>query len=119
MKKNLNQNAMESLVSGLTAPVTEASPEVPAASAPQPKEVFQGSRRGRKPRGKDEEVISTVVYTELINKARAIAGLEGLAIKDIINKGLEMVIKVYEDKHGTVRPRRPKKKGDVNDVFDL
>lgn len=115
--KKFDKNAMESLVSGLTAPITEPCQD---ASAVTPsKESVSGSRRGRKPRGKDVEVISTVVDVDLINKARAIAGIEGLALKDIINKGLKMAIKIYEDKHGVVRPRRPKKKGDVNDVFDL
>ena len=67
----------------------------------------------------ENEVISTVVNKEKINKARAIAGIEGIAIKDIIDKGLDMVIKVYEEKHGPVRPRRPKKKGDVDEVFGV
>ena len=115
-KKDFNKNAMESLVSGLTSPVKEST-AVPSSSPVE--ERPSGSRRGRPSTRQDHEVISTVVNKEKINKARAIAGIEGIAIKDIIDKGLDMVIKVYEDKHGPVRPRRPKKKGDVDEVFGV
>ena len=114
-KKNFNKNAMESLVSGLTSPVKESAP----SSSTAEERPSSGGRRGRPSTRQENEVISTVVNKEKINKARAIAGIEGIAIKDIIDKGLDMVIKVYEEKHGPVRPRRPKKKGDVDEVFGV
>jgi len=116
-KKDFNKNAMESLVSGLTSPVKESAPAPSSSTAEQ--RPSSGGRRGRPSTRQENEVISTVVNKDKINKARAIAGIEGIAIKDIIDKGLDMVIKVYEEKHGPVRPRRPKKKGDVDEVFGV
>lgn len=109
MVKKLNQDAMADLVSGLT----NSSDQVGSS------EQFPAPHRGRKPNKKETEIISTVVEKELIGKARSIAGIEGLNIKDIINKGLSMFISRYEEKKGPVRIHRPRKKGDIDHLLDL
>lgn len=53
-----------------------------------------------------------------MNKIRAIAKTEGLTINSIIDLGLDIVIKKYEELHGTIQVKKPKK-GDVGKVFNL
>ena len=96
-----------SLLEGLTGNNEEknnSSPEIP-------------SRRGRKPMGKEEERISTIVRCELYDKCKTIAYIENIPIKDVVNKGLELVIGAYEKEHGTVKAKKSRKKGDINDIF--
>ena len=96
-----------SLLAGLTGNNEEKnnfSPEIP-------------SRRGRKPMGKEEERISTIVKCELYSKCKAIAATENIPIKDVVNKGLELVVAAYEEKHGPIKIKRSRKPGDINDIF--
>jgi uncharacterized protein (DUF608 family) len=75
------------------------------------------SRRGRKAMSADEERITTIVNSQLYGKCRAIADLENIHLKDIINKALENVIKAYEDKNGPIKAKVIRQKGDINDIF--
>lgn len=113
MAKKLNQDAMADLVSGLT----NSSNQEGSSSCSS--EQFPVPHRGSKTNRKETEIISTVVEKELIGKARSIAGIEGLNIKDIINKGLSMFISRYEEKKGYVRIHRPRKKGDIDHLLDF
>ena len=62
--------------------------------------------------------ICTIVKADSLNKIRAIAKTEGLTINSIIDLGLDIVIKKYEELHGTIQVKKPKK-GDVGKVFNL
>lgn len=62
--------------------------------------------------------ICTIVNADSLNKIRAIAKTEGLTINSIIDLGLDIVIKKYEELHGTIQVKKPKK-GDVGKVFNL
>ena len=75
-------------------------------------------RRGRKKAEAKSERICTIINAELMNKVQAIADKENIAIKDIITKGLTLLVDAYEEKHGTIRLRQARK-GDVESVFDL
>ena len=100
MSKSINSNAMDSLLQGLTQ-------ECPN-EAPSP------TRRKEKPR---YEVISTMVDPDVMSKVRTIADIEGVAIKEIIGVGLDMFIRKYEELHGKVRVKKPRK-GDISQIFN-
>ena len=121
MSKDINKNSMDNLFRGFTTSenienMQEESSAVEVASSSVDSTPRKKRNSSKQPTGIR---ISTIVEVNLMDKVKTIAATEGINIKDIINKGLKMAIKIYEDKHGVVRPRRPKKKGDVNDVFDL
>jgi hypothetical protein len=42
---------------------------------------------------------------------------EGVAIKEIIGVGLDMFIRKYEELHGKVRVKKPRK-GDISQIFN-
>lgn len=76
-----------------------------------------GLRRGRKPMSAEEERISTIVNSEKYAKIKTIAHIENLPIKDVVDKGFDLTIEAYEAKHGPVRIKKNRKKGDINDIF--
>ena len=93
MSKSINSNAMDSLLQGLTGK-TEEQEAVPTQECPS--EAPSPTRRKEKPR---YEVIST------------------MAIKEIIGVGLNMCIRKYEELHGKVRVKKPRK-GDISQIFN-
>lgn len=112
-KKNFDtSDLLEGLTGGTQAPVAEENVS-PAVSPTR-----GTSRRGRKPMGAEEERISSIVKCELYNKCKAIANIENIPIKDVINKALELVVSAYEEKHGPVKVKRSRKPGDINEIFD-
>ena len=116
---NFGKEDMDSLVNGLITPENneEEHLEQEEHSAPESASQTEKSRRGRKPRGPEYEVVSIVVDKNLMNIIRAIAHNEGLAIKEVVGAFLQLGKENYEAKHGAVRPYKPKKKGDVSDLF--
>lgn len=116
-KKQFDTNELFDGLTVVPPPAAAPTPprrETPPASSPSGP---TPGRRGRKAMGKDEERISTIVNHVMYNKCKSIADMEGLAIKDVINKGLEMVVTAYEEKHGPVRVKSIRKKGDINNIF--
>lgn len=115
-KKNFDtSDLLEGLTGGTQTPA-EKNNDSPT-SAPLSTERV-ASRRGRKPMGAEEERISSIVNRELYSKCKAIASIENLPIKDVINKALEMVVSAYEEKHGPIKVKRTRKPGNINEVFD-
>lgn len=115
MGSKINKSAMEELMGGLVS-VSDEIPQVSSAPSTKDKEEVV-EKRGRK-KGAATERISTLVSADLMNKVRAIALKEGLNISSIINVGVSLVVKNYEEKHGPVRIV-PHKKGDIDKVFGL
>lgn len=111
MSKSINSNAMDSLLQGLTGK-TEEKEAVPTQECPS--EAPSPTRRKEKPR---YEVISTMVDPDVMSKVRTIADIEGVAIKEIIGVGLNMFIRKYEELHGKVRVKKPRK-GDISQIFN-
>ncbi|MBR4365508.1 MAG: hypothetical protein IKP43_01865 [Bacteroidaceae bacterium] len=110
--KNINPSSMDALLNGLTGNVSDTQTEDNKNSK------NETARRGRKKSEVKMERICTIINAELMSKVRAIADKENIAIKDIFTKGLSLLVNAYEEKHGTIRLRQPKK-GDVESVFDL
>ena len=55
-----------------------------------------------------------------MNKARYIAGKEGINIREVFEAGLNFAIKDYESKNGPIHTRKTKsKKGDAKKIFDI
>ena len=54
---------------------------------------------------------------DVMSKVRTIADIEGVAIKEIIGVGLDMFIRKYEELHGKVRVKKPRK-GDISQIFN-
>jgi hypothetical protein len=113
--KNINQSSMDALLNGLTGNHSEAEETTNTAKN---NTTADAPRRGRKKSEVKSERICTIISSELMNKVRTIADKENIAIKDIFTKGLSLLINAYEEKHGPVRVKQPKK-GDVESVFDL
>lgn len=115
-KKDKKDAAMDALFGGLTMPSSPQSPmkeEQPSSSTPTV------SPRQRKYKDENERVC-TIINVELMNKARYIAGKEGLNIREIFEVGLKFVVKDYESKNGPIHTRKTKaKKGDASKVFDI
>lgn len=116
---NFGTEDMDSLVNGLITPEKpeDAQQEQETESAPEAASSPEKSRRGRKPRGPEYEVVSMVVDKNLMNVIRAIAHNEGLAYKEVVGAFLKHGKEEYEAKHGVVRPFKPKKKGDLNGLL--
>ncbi|MBR3455979.1 MAG: hypothetical protein IKH26_11730 [Bacteroidaceae bacterium] len=111
--KNINPSSMDALLNGLTGNNSAAQAEDDNKNNQN-----ETPRRGRKKSEVKMERICTIINAELMNKVRAIADKEHIAIKDIFTKGLTLLVNAYEEKHGTIRLRQTKK-GDVESVFDL
>ena len=120
--KKINKDSMSALIGGLVGqpdiPETDINEqsEAPVSPSPTSQEV-NASRRGR-PSGIKKESVCTVVDVELMNKVRAIAKKEDIAITSIIEVGLRMAVQNYEEENGPIRVKQNKKKG-LGDVFSL
>ncbi len=75
------------------------------------------SRRGRKPMDQQERRISAIVKGAKYDKIVTIAHIEGIPIKDFIDKCFDFGIEAYEKKHGSVKIKHSRKKGNVDDIF--
>lgn len=76
--------------------------------------------RSSKPRSKKtvKKHICTNVDVEKLDKIKTIADTEGLNINDIFDLALSITIKKYEELHGIIQVKKPKK-GDVKKVFNI
>lgn len=112
MGKNLDMTSMDNLMSGLIKDkdTKKTVEEVPSAvtdkvtTEPHPKSKAKMER------------VCTLVESESMNKVRAIAEQENVAIKDLFALGLSYVINKYEELHGKIRVKRAKK-GNVDEIF--
>ncbi len=111
-KEEQKKGAMDELFKGLINPSTPSAQKENEESA---------SVSSKQKKYKEEnERVCTIINVELMNKARYIAGKEGLAIRDVFEFGLKFAIKDYESRNGVIRVRKTKpKKGDANKVFDI
>lgn len=120
MGKEINMNAMDKLISGLSGNEENISIEHEQTNeeshASEPPKQLQKSKRNRNQPVKQH--ICATVNADSLNKIRAIAKTEGLTINSIIDLGMDIVIKKYEELHGTIHVKKPKK-GDVGKVFNL
>lgn len=120
MGKEINMNAMDKLISGLSGNEENISIEHEQTNeeshASEPPKQLQKSKRNRNQPVKQH--ICATVNADSWNKIRAIAKTEGLTINSIIDLGMDIVIKKYEELHGTIQVKKPKK-GDVGKVFNL
>lgn len=105
------------LLTGLTSPQDPVANEEQPSGVSSPRASSGGSRRGRKPMGAEEERISSIVNRELYSKCKAIAAIENIPIKSIMNKGMELAVAAYEEKHGPVKVKRTRKPGNISDIF--
>ena len=62
--------------------------------------------------------LCTCVDVEKLDKIKTIAEIEGLNINAIFDLALSLTIDKYEELHGTIHVKKPKK-GDVGKVFNL
>lgn len=114
MGKGINTNAMDKLFSGLSGnEENQANEESHTSEPPKQSQKSKGNRNQPV-----KQHICTIVKADSLNKIRAIAKTEGLTINSIIDLGLDIVIKKYEELHGTIQVKKPKK-GDVGKVFNL
>ena len=120
MGKNLNMNAMDKLVSGLTGNDRYIPAEQGSDMATTNEAVPQDAPR-TSPSRKNKiamKHVCTNIDAEKLDKIRAIADIEGLNINSIFDLALSFTIKKYEQLHGTIQVKKPKK-GDLKKVFNL
>ena len=118
-KKEKKDAAMDQLFGGLTNPSSSSSQQTVQQQEQPSSDLVSISPRQKKYKEENERVC-TIVNVELMNKARYIAGKEGLPIRDIFEYGLKYLIKDYESKNGPIHTRKTKaKKGDASKVFDV
>ena len=119
-KQEQQQAAMAKLFDNLTVPSSSPSQESQATDNTPP--VQQQSQPSQRPKKYDEENerVCTIINVELMNKARYIAGKEGIALRDIFEIGLRFAINDYESSKGPIHVRKTKpKKGDASKVFNI
>lgn len=121
MGKNLNMSAMDKLVSGLAGNAQQPSVEQGSGGTTtmndaKPQETPRPSTSRRKKVVKKH--ICTNVDVEKLDKIKAIADMEGLNINAIFDLALSFTIQKYEQLHGTIQVKNPKK-GDLRKVFNL
>ncbi len=120
MGKGININAMDKLFSGLSG--NEENMSIEHEQANEESHTSEPSKQSQKSKGNRHQPVKqhicTIVNADSLNKIRAIAKTEGLTINSIIDLGLDLVIKKYEELHGTIQVKKPKK-GDVGKVFNL
>lgn len=115
-------DAMDKLISGLSGNEENISIEHEKANeeshtSEPPKQSQKSKSKGNRNKPVKQHICATV-NADSLNKIRAIAKTEGLTINSIIDLGLDIVIKKYEELHGTIQVKKPKK-GDVGKVFNL
>lgn len=113
MAKKINDDAMSSLLNGLSGgdTVQPVKGEVAEAKA-LPQEANPGKT------SIDRERICTLIESDVMSKVRAISEKEGLSIASIINLGLKVVVENYEKSHGKVKGSNFKK-GKIDEVFNI
>ena len=120
MGKGINMNAMDKLISGLSG--NEENISIEHEQANEESHTSEPPKQSQKSKGNRNQPVKqhicTIVNADNLNKIRAIAKTEGLTINSIIDLGLDIVIKKYEELHGTIQVKKPKK-GDVVKVFNL
>lgn len=100
----IKKNAMEDLLGTLAGPVEAAPAKENKVSEQKPDAA------------RPKERICTTVYTDQMDKVRALAAQTGLPLTDIISFGLQLAIDRYEQQHGAIKTKRAQKK-DLKDVF--
>lgn len=120
MGKGIDKNAMDKLISGLSGNeeniYTEHEQANEESHTSEPPKQSQ-KRKGNRNHPVKEHICATV-KADSLNKIRAIAKTEGITINSIIDLGLDVVIKKYEELYGTIQVKKPKK-GDVGKIFNL
>lgn len=125
MAKNLNMNAMDKLISGLTGKeehqepptIEQGSGSTSASNETMPQsDQPRSSKLSRKKPVKKH--ICTNVDVEKLDKIKTIADKEGLNINDIFDLALSITINKYEELHGIIQVKKPKK-CDVRKVFNI
>lgn len=113
MTKKINDDAMSSLLNGLSGgdAVPAIKGEVAEAKAIPQKVNSEKSSIER-------ERICTLIESDVMSKVRAISEKEGLSIASIINLGLKVVVENYEKSHGKVKGSNFKK-GKIDEVFNI
>lgn len=114
--KKFSKSSMDNLLGGLIGESEnqEEQPEV----TPSANKEEEPSRRGRPSTNVKKEAVTTIIPEDLMGKVRAIGDREDLTLTDLFTVALKKLVREYEDKNGTVRVRKQKKK-DVSDVFDI
>ena len=120
MSKDINKNSMDNLFRGFTTSenienMQEESSAVEVASSSVDSTPRKKRNSSKQPTGIR---ISTIVEVNLMDKVKTIAATEGINIKDIINKGMRIVVEKYEEKNGVIRVHRPKKKGNIDELLE-
>lgn len=113
MSKKINQDSMSVLFNGLTkadnsTTQTEVSDDKQATMVSERKEV--SLRR---------EKLCTLVESDVLSKVRVIAEEEGISIASMVNLGLKVVLENYEKNHGKIKAKSTKKRGNIDEVFDI
>ena len=113
MAKKINEDAMSSLLNGLSGGVSSQAARSESKEAKQE----AGTPSTEKP-SLPRERICTLIESDVISKVRTISEKEGLSIASIINLGLKVVVENYEKTHGKVKGSNFKK-GKIDEVFDI
>lgn len=109
MNNDLN-NGMTKLFAGLTS-----SPK-PENSESQPIEPSTTGQQTQRRSIKRERLCATI-DSDILNKVRSLSQIEGVSIRDIISFGLKMILDKYEETHGKIRVKRPRK-GDIATILE-
>lgn len=115
MKKTFNTaDLLDGLTGGLQSPVQE---EGSIATSPEVSRPSNVPHRGRPSMNRDEMRYTSIAQVEVYNKCRAIASIENIPLKEVLNYGMKKVVEEYEKTHGPVRVKRSRKKGNIEDIF--
>lgn len=92
-----------------STPVPEEKPTPAPEQENKPTPASSEPKRGRKKNDvKETAKISADVDYKTMSKIRAISTKERVSIRDIFDTALDMYVKAYEAKHGSIRGVKPR-----------
>ena len=113
-KKDQQQEAMNRLFDGLSAP--ETSPR--SRQAVSSESVSSLSPR-RQAYDAHNERVCTILDKEKMNKIRYIHRKEGIPLRDIFDTAITLAISSYESVHGVIKIDDKRSKADAKKIFGL
>lgn len=116
----MDNKSLDALFSGLTETNAQAPPE--GMSVPQQERAEQKTkatmpyraRQKQKELERQEVRLCTIVSSELVKKIRAIANIEGMTIRSVVEAAFQKAISSYERKHGEIKEECKK---NLKDLF--
>ncbi|MCC8119497.1 MAG: hypothetical protein LIP09_12235 [Bacteroidales bacterium] len=110
-----DKNNIPEVMAGLMGTLPPIEEELP--STPANEELPVEEKPAKPSKKATKATIATAIDGALMEKLRGISLKEGVTLKDIYELAFSRFIQAYEEKHGPIKPRKPRKKGSISDLL--